>query len=298
MTAPSALAAFAARQHHVITTAQLRSLGFSPAAIRHLVGTQRIFRVHRGVHAVGRKQLTEEGRWMAAVLACPPGAALSHVSAAVLWELLRHDSARPHVIVPAGRSNRGPRAITVHHSTTLADPDVTLHAAIPVTTVLRTLSDLALGGLPDIPLDGAVRQAGRLHRADLQLLEDQPRLGKIVRLYDPLIGMTDSDMEVLFLAVCTHHRLPPPVAQEPFGPYRADFTWHEHRLVVECDSRGWHDNDVNFLSDRRKDRAIRAAGYEVLRFTYAEIVHQPAIVAREIRAALRRRAQKVSLQRR
>jgi very-short-patch-repair endonuclease len=298
MTALCALAAFAARQHHLITTAQLRSLGFSPAAIRHLVAGERIFRVYRGVYAVGRKQLTEEGRWMAAVLACPPGAALSHVSAAVLWELLRQDSPRPHVIVPAGRSNRGPRAIVVHHSTTFTERDVTRRGAIPVTTVLRTLSDLSLGGLPDSPLNGAVRQAGRLHHADLQRLEGRPRLGRIVRLYDPLVGMTDSDMEVLFLALCATHRLPEPLPQEPFGPYRADFTWHEYRLVVESDSRGWHDNDVNFLSDRRKDRAIRAAGYEVLRFTYAEIVHQPATVAREIRAALRRQAQKVSLRRR
>jgi very-short-patch-repair endonuclease len=230
---------------------------------------------------------------MAAVLACPLGAALSHVSAAVLWELLRHDSARPHMLAPAGCTSRGPRGILLHRSTTFSELDVTRRDAIPVTSVLCTLSDLALGGLPDIPLNAAVRQAGRLHHADLQQLATKPRLGKIVRLYDPLIGMTESDMEVAFQALCARYRLPAPLPQEPFGPYRADFTWHEYRLVVECDSRGWHFNDVNYLSDRQKERLIHAAGYEVLRFTYAEIVHQPAVVADEIRAAMERRGQKV-----
>jgi very-short-patch-repair endonuclease len=125
---------------------------------------------------------------------------------------------------------------------------------------------------------------------DLQQLRDTPRLGKIVRLYDPLLGMTESDMEALFIALCATRHLPAPTPQQWFGSYRADFTWHEHRLVVELDSRRWHDNDVNFLTDRRKERAIRAAGYEVLRFTWAEVVHEPARVAAEIRAAMRRRA--------
>jgi very-short-patch-repair endonuclease len=289
----NALAAFAARQHHVISTAQLRSLGWTDKGLAGLVRAGRLFRVHRGVYALGRELLTQEGSWMAAVLACPPGAALSHVSAGVLWELLRHDSPRPHVLAPAGCTSRGPRAIQLHRSGTLSEPEVTTRNGIRVTGVLRTVSDLALGGLPDTPLSAAVRQAGRLHHVDLQQLKDKPRLGKIVRLYDPLIGMTDSDMEAIFQALCAKYRLPTPLPQETFGPYRADFTWHEHRLVVECDSRGWHFNDVNYLADRQKERLIRAAGYEVLRFTYAEIVHRSALVAREIRAAVRRREQKV-----
>lgn len=290
MTTLSALAAQARAQHHLITSDQLRRLGWSPAAIRHLVATDRLFRVHRGVYAFGRRDLAREGRWLAAVLACGTGAALSHRSAAVLWELLSHDSPRPHVIVPAGRSNRRTAGIQRHRSSDFTEGEGVKHRGIPATTVLRTLVDLSRGRLPTHSLNAAVRQAGRLHRVDLQPLRDQPRLGPIVRLYDPLIGLTESELEALFLALCTKFRLPAPQPQEWFGSHRADFTWHEHRLVVELDSRRWHDNDVNFLTDRRKERAIRAAGYEVLRFTWAEIVHEPAGVAAEIRAAMRRRA--------
>ncbi len=89
MATPSALAAFAASRHHVVTTAELYELGFSRAAIRHLVATQRSFRIHRGVYAVGRQQLTSEGRWKAAVAGGPPGCGLGLISDAVHWELLR-----------------------------------------------------------------------------------------------------------------------------------------------------------------------------------------------------------------
>lgn len=291
MTRLTALAAFAARRHNIVTTAELKALGFTRDAIAHLVRTERIFRVHRGVFTVGRKQLTKEGSWIAAVLACPAGAALSHLSAAVLWELLRYEPPTPHVIVPMGSSNRGPRGAVVHRSTTFSEEEIEERDGIRVTSVLRTLSDLALDHLPDRPLNAAVRQAGRLHGVDLQRLRGKPRLDKIVRLYDPLIGMTDSDMEALFVALCTTYRLPKPDAQEPFGRYLADFTWHAAKLVVELDSRRWHFNDVNYLTDRQKERLIRTHGYEVLRFTYAEIVHTPAAVAAEIRLLLRRRAQ-------
>jgi very-short-patch-repair endonuclease len=78
-------------------------------------------------------------------------------------------------------------------------------------------------------------------------------------------------------------------AAEEFGPYRADFTFAPERLVVECDSRRWHDNDVNFLTDRQKARFIRSCGYEVAPYTWAEVVHEPARVAGELRTALARR---------
>ena len=295
MTTLSALAARASRRHWLVTTSELLAAGWSKNAIRHLVAARRLIPVHRGVYVFGRRELSREGRWLAAVLACPAGAALSHVSAAVLWALLEHDSLRPHVIVPMSASGRGPAGISVHRSSDITEGEVVRHRAIPVTTVLRTLVDLSRSRLPSLPLNAAVRQAGRLHRVDLQQLAGLPRLGKIVRLYDPLIGVTESDMEALFLSLCAKHRLPPPQPQAWFGTYRADFTWHECRLVVELDSRRWHDNDVNFLTDRRKERAIRAAGYELLRFTWAEIVHEPARVAAEIRAAMARLVHKVSL---
>ncbi len=90
--------------------------------------------------------------------------------------------------------------------------------------------------------------------------------------------------------MCTKYRLPLPDPQTRLGRRRADFTWPQFGLVVECDSRGWHDNVVNHRDDRVKERELKAAGYELLRFTWAEVVHTPYLVAQEIRAAMRRRA--------
>src|ERR671918_2611669 len=78
----------ASRQHGVISIAQILAVGMSRAAVKRRVAAGRFHRIHRGVYAVGHASLSNEGRWMAAVLACGEGAALSHRSAAELWELL------------------------------------------------------------------------------------------------------------------------------------------------------------------------------------------------------------------
>jgi hypothetical protein len=129
----------AARQHGVVTRAQLLELGFTPQAILHRVCKRRLHPVMTGVFALGRPQLTQFGRWMAAVLACGEGAVLSHASAAALWRIYGTASGVIHVSVPASRLPRRP-GITVHRRTTL---DVTTHHGIPVTTPIATLIDIA-----------------------------------------------------------------------------------------------------------------------------------------------------------
>jgi predicted transcriptional regulator of viral defense system len=86
--ADARVAAIAARQHGLITLTQLIQAGIRRSALSRRVGAGRLHRIHRGVYAVGHPGLSREGRWMAAVLACGDGAALSHRSAAELWDLL------------------------------------------------------------------------------------------------------------------------------------------------------------------------------------------------------------------
>ena len=109
------------------------------------------------------------------------------------------------------------------------------------------------------------------------------------------ITLTESDFEAIFLAICMRYRLPLPEPQIRFGRRRADFTWPRYRIVVECQSRKWHDNEVKYQDDRAKQRALQAAGYIVLPFTWAEVVHTPAAVAAEIRAAMQRQERLVGL---
>ena len=132
----------AANQHGVVTFAQLARAGLSPASIDRRVKAGRLHRLFRGVYAVGHRKLSREGRWMAAVLACGEGAALSHSSAAHLWSLSPTSPPSAHVTVPgdAGRASR--RGIVLHRSTTLTPSDVTRRHNIPVTTEARTKRDM------------------------------------------------------------------------------------------------------------------------------------------------------------
>jgi very-short-patch-repair endonuclease len=284
-------------RHGVVAHGALLAAGLTPAAIRHRVRTRRLHVVHRGVYAVGRPQLTREGHWLAAVLVCGDGAALSHLSAALLWRLVERGDERPHVTVPTRAGRSAPLGVTVHRSGTLTDADVVVRYGIPVTSLTRTLIDRA-ATLEQQALRAEVRQAVLIHRIDLGALRaavshplsapGRARLRAVVDLY-LAPDLSRSELEERFLALCRRHRLPQPAEQVRSGQYRADFVWHDARLVVETDGRATHDNAVAFLDDRVRDRALRASGYDVLRFTWAEVVHRPAAVAREIRAAIERR---------
>jgi hypothetical protein len=73
------LAELAVAQHGVVSRPQLTELGYSRTQVQRCLDRHRWHRIQRGVYAVGHTRLTAQGRWMAAVLACGPGALLSHV---------------------------------------------------------------------------------------------------------------------------------------------------------------------------------------------------------------------------
>jgi hypothetical protein len=135
-----AIAALAARQFGVVTRAQLATVGLQRGAIAHRLAVGRLHRLHSGVFAVGHRSPRREARWLAAVLACGPGAVLSHRSAASLWRIRDGESLRPDVTVP-GSNGRGHPGITIHRSQ-LPPQDVTVEAGIPVTSPTRTVFDL------------------------------------------------------------------------------------------------------------------------------------------------------------
>jgi very-short-patch-repair endonuclease len=282
----------------VVDHATLRATGFTNSAIRHAVRAGVLHPRHRGVYAVGRPELSREGRWRAAVLACGPTALLSHAPAALLWQLLERGDERAHVSVPSQNGRVAPLGVTLHRAATLRAHDVATRRGIPVTTVERTLVDLARTG-ERRALRAAVRQAERMHRLDLAALRDRvatprtdvghARLFGLLSAYVTSSGLTDSELEARFVELCARHRLAAPERQVPIGSYRVDFLWREAGLVVETDGRNAHDTDVAFLEDRVRDRALARLGYEVLRFTWAEVTLRPAAVAAEVRAAIRRR---------
>src|SRR4051794_425962 len=162
LASPDAIcAAIAARQHGVVTLAQLLHAGLTKQGITRRVAAGRLHRVFRGVYAVGHAGLSSEGRWFAAVAACGERSVLSHRSAAELWRLLTPTAGPVHVTVaqPGGRARR--RGLIVHHSSSLLKGEVTRRSGIRVTAPARTLADLRRTGRQG-DLRRAERQAAYL----------------------------------------------------------------------------------------------------------------------------------------
>lgn len=245
LNAPHALAS---RQHGVFDLAQLIDLGLSASAVRKRVKAGRLHRVHRGVYSlVPPGLLSRDGRFMAAVLACGPGAALSHRSAAALHELRRTDRAGIDVTIPC-RTHRTVPGVDVHRSTTLTAADVTLVNNIPVTTIARTLLDLG-AVVPRRPLERAVDQAEILELLDTRALDDQlernrkrPSARNLQRVRDEhAAGSTPTwtELEEAFLSLCRRAGVPKPevnawvVLDDGEPAIRPDFVWREQRVVIE-----------------------------------------------------------------
>jgi very-short-patch-repair endonuclease len=267
-----AIACIAANQHGVVSVDQLRVLGLNLDAISYRVRVGRLHRIHRGVYAVGHPRLSNEGRWMAAVLACGPGAVLSHRSAAALWRLLPAQPRFPDVTVRGHGGRKRREGIRVHRSISLRPAQTTLRMGIPVTTPARTLADLRRCAAPD-ELSKARRQAElRGYR-----LEDQGEA-------EP--ELTRTELERRFARLCRRHGLPIPEVDVRIGEYIVDFLWRDRSLVVETDSYRYHRGRAAFEHDYRRQARLIAAGYEVLRFTWRQVVDDPEEVLAAVRARL------------
>jgi predicted transcriptional regulator of viral defense system len=163
------VAALAARQHGLVARRQLIELGIDRGGIHRRVKAGRLHGVHRGVYAVGYRRLSRHGRWMAAVLSCGPRAVLSHGSAAALWGVLVISGSLIDVATPTrSRHNRG--AIAVHRLRDLHPEDYRLREGIPVTSVARTLLDIA-PVVKTKSLRRAIDEAERLQMFDLRAVE-------------------------------------------------------------------------------------------------------------------------------
>lgn len=234
---------------------------------------------------------------MAAVLACGEGAVLSHVDAAALLDLIEPRGTTIHVTV-ATRNGRHRPGLAIHRSRLHPD-DRDVEAGIPVTSVSRTLLDLADTFSPT-QLRRAYEQAEKNRLLDLRSIRalvarSNGRRGasKLCALldYDPTAA-TDakSDLELLFLDHLRDARLPLPSTNVLVEGYLVDAFWPEARLVVELDSYEFHSDRETFERDRRKIADLRLAGFDALPFTHRQLTEEPAWVVDTVRAHLRRAA--------
>jgi predicted transcriptional regulator of viral defense system len=295
-----AIARIARGQHGVVSLDQFRAEGLTDSGVRKRERAGRLHRVHFGAYSVGHAPLTREVRYMAAVLACGPDAVLSHRSAADLLKLRETKQSRIDVTAP-GRRGRAPRGIDAHREGSLVAADRTTIDNIPCTSVARTLLDFA-GVEPIWELRKAVGEAEVRRILDRGAVRDLikrssgrrgvARLRMLLDEIHPETKRTRSYMERLLLEMCARAQLPRPEVNVPLrigdDVFKPDFLWREVGLILEADSRQFHDTDMAFLDDRRREQRLQLAGWRVSHCTWWEIEHESRRLAETIRGLLAR----------
>ncbi|MDQ6745930.1 MAG: endonuclease domain-containing protein [Actinomycetota bacterium] len=275
-----------------MTRAQLLELGLGAEAIKHRVRTGRLHGEHRGVYSIGRPARTALERASAAVLACGPGALLSHESALALWEL--HLRGWPHRMEVTVTGDRRHRNIRIHRCTTLSRRDVRRRHGIRVTSPARALLECA-PRLEERALTRAVNAALRSpHCQPQDLVEllsrcpNHPGAAALRAFVSLDGGPTRSELEDAFRAFCEQFGLPRPRVNTRVGRYEVDAYFEAARVIVELDGWDFHRDRHAFERDRERDADALAAGIETVRITWGRLHGQPereAVRLRQILAA-------------
>jgi very-short-patch-repair endonuclease len=239
----------------VVTRRELLAAGVSRREIEHRLATGALLQEHRGVYRVGHRAPSVEARYLAAVLACGEGALLSGRAAGHLWGLLKGAAPPPEVTAPTERHIAG---IRTRRSRKIDPADATTHRGIPITTVPFTLIALA---------------------AQLDAEE-------LARACHGDVRVTLSKLEQRFLELLRDHGLPLPQTNRQAGARRVDCRWPTHRLTIELDGYRYHHSRHAWEQDRRREREARARGDDFRRYTYGDVLEQPALMLAELRALL------------
>ena len=284
----------------MLTRRQLQALGLSDRAIDGRLRRAQLHEVFRGVFVLGTRRISRRGRWIAAVLAGGEGALLSHRSAARLWRVIPLASKSVDVTCPPGRVVRR-KGIVAHESVVAADERMVIDG-IPVTSIFRTIFDLA-AVLHLRELERAFHEAevrGLTDRVSLpMLLERYPgrRGAKNLRAVlnsDEPVGITRNDFEEAFLALIDAYGLPRPRMNADLAVrgrfFEIDALWEEQRVALELDSRGVHGTNKRFETDRQRDRILVAEGWKTLRITWRQLQEEPEAIVADLELALRRPA--------
>jgi very-short-patch-repair endonuclease len=292
------LGQIAQRQHGVVSTAQLRSLGFAYSTVHRRRATGRLHRIHQGVYALGRPDLPAKGRWMAAVLACGRGAVLSHASAAALHGIRPSAAARIDVTITRPYSMSRP-GLRVHRRPELSATDVTEIQGIPVTAVPRTLLDLATFATQP-QLERACEQAVLEGLFDLNAISDllarshgRPgirNLRAVLARGDLGENVPASGLERRFRDLCAQAGLPKPEINRYvlLGDeyHKVDFLWRCERVVIEVDGGKFHSTGWQRRRDSQRDALLLAHGYAGARVTEEQLADRPAAAVQAARALL------------
>jgi hypothetical protein len=248
-----------------------------------------LFPVARGIYAVGRPEVSDKGRWMAAVLSCGDKAVLSHSSATALWRIGPEEPELIELSLPSQSRRRRP-GLRIHRRPSLRPRDVTAEFGIPVTTPVQTLIDMTIR-LDRQGIERMINEADKYnlaHPPELRrALDDragEPGVARLRWILDRRIfRLTREELERRFLPLAAKAGLPAPLTGQWVNEFEVDFYWPDLGLVVETDGLRYHRTPAEQARDRLRDQAHTAAGLTQLRFTHEQVRYEPAYV-REILA--------------
>jgi very-short-patch-repair endonuclease len=293
--ATAAIKELAERQHGVFSSWQLREAGLSEDTIRSRRYGGLLVPLFQGVHALGHQAFTREAQWMSAVLACGPGAVLSHFSAGQLRGMCGSYGPVGVLRQSGGFHPRGHRGVKLHQTRRLEPYEVTIERGIPVAVMERVLLDLA-----------GRTSSTRLERIFVAAYKHDdfswPRLGRIITRrrgckgvgklrrialeVEPEALETKSPPEVDFLALWRQVDDLMPSVNVLVGGHLVDFLWAEQKVIVETDSWTFHGDPLAFEKDHQRDVELTAAGYDVHRTTAKMLEREPEPFLQNVRLAL------------
>ena len=289
-TASTIIRDLASQAHGVVTRSELLHAGLTSGEIRQRLEDGQLTSIHRGVYRVGHVAPSTEARYLAAVKACGARALLAGRAAAHLWRLIRGSAPQPEVLTPNDRRVSGVR---IHRARRTRLADTGRRQGIPITTVPRTLVDLA-SSLSEPALARACHEAGVLYRttprqveAVLRRLPNATGRPKLERVLRGEVPVTLSRLESRFLNLLRGVGLPPPITNRPVGAYRLDCRWPDCRLSVELDSYRFHNSRHSWDRDRLREREARARGDEFRRYSWSDVFEAPEFMLSELSELLR-----------
>jgi very-short-patch-repair endonuclease len=287
-----AVAKIAAGQRTLVSSAQLAECGLDKDSVAHRVHSGRLHPEFHGVYSVGCGELPPLARELAALLACGEKSFLSHHSAAFVFGLREAPPAEVAVSV-VGRCCASREGMQVHRVHSIDGRELRQHERLWVSSPARLCLEIAATSPSDLPgvIDAGL--AGRLlNRREIEAVLSRHRgrrgAARLAAVLgdESLMTITRSQAEKAMLKLIRDGRLPRPDVNQRLGPYRPDFMWRPQRLIVELDSYGFHGGPDAFQSDREKDLYYRDASFDVLRFTRAHVVYEPAMVLVRLARAL------------
>jgi predicted transcriptional regulator of viral defense system len=288
----------AKKQHGVVSIRQLEGpLGFSQRSVARSVASGRLHRVHRGVYAVGHADLSRRGECLAAVLAVGPGALLSYYSAGWLWGLWPGSPAPFEVTAFVPRHHPAPKGLKRHRARNLAEEDRAIVDGIPITSVARTLLDLAWKLRSD-QLARVLSRAEELRLLDLEAIHSviernrghhgAKRLRYALDIYEPAI-YTRSEFERRFVDHLVASGLPRPATGWNELGYELDVYWPELSFGIELDTWETHGTHDAFERDHDRDLDFALGGVETIRISELQFRREPDRIAANVAGLLERR---------